>query len=118
MEGEGAVRVYAGVDLGEILGFEGEVVRNVVLAHDLTDPADDGASFLGDMPHRQEPRLTAIPGWSHMDLCAPRCERVTCQRHVVLPADQPAYTAEWQLIHSEIASVAATPHQALAPCRN
>jgi len=51
-------------------------------------------------------------------LFAPRGERVSSQRHVILPADQAAHAAERQAIHGQVASVAAPPNEAFPSRRN
>ena len=106
------------LDVRKVLRLEGQIVGDVVLAHGLAAADDDRASFLGDVTHRREPRLAPIPRRRHVDLRAPRGERVAGQRHVVLPADQPADAAERKRVDREVAAVSAPPDQPLAAGRN
>jgi hypothetical protein len=97
----------------QVLGLEGQIVGNILLTDGLAALDDDRASFLGDVTHRQQPGLASVPGGSHVDLGAPRSERVAGRRHGVLPADQPADTTERKRMHRQIAPVPAAPDEAL-----
>ena len=96
----------------------GEVAGNVGAADARVHADDVHATFLRDVSHRCDPHVGVVPRRREVDVDSLLVHRGACERHVVLPADEPAETAEVGVDHREGGPVTLAPHEPLAAGRH
>ena len=102
-------------DLGLLRQFlAGRAGRRVHgLGDELVAAQHEAAPFAGDVAQRGLPGVAGVGGGRQIDLHALAVQRHPRQRHVVLPADQPADLAELGVDDGQRAAVALAPDQPL-----
>src|SRR6056297_2028373 len=89
-------RVHPSVHATQVLGFELELVGDVVFVKGLAYADDKAPTFLCYVPHGGGPGLTPIPCRCNVNLLTPCGEGVASQGHVVLPTQEAADSGERQ----------------------
>ena len=79
---------------------------------------DERPRLARDMDERRLPGVAVVGGRGDVDLDAGLVEREARERHVVLPADQPADPAEWRRDRAQALAVALSPDEALVVRRH
>ncbi len=90
-----------------------EIFRDVLAPHRGPVAQHPAPPFGRNVPHCRDPRAALVPGRRDVDLAALREDRKPRQRHVVLPADQPADPSHRGVADAQAAGVAGSPHHAL-----
>src|ERR1700688_4315378 len=86
--------------------------------HDSSAADHPATSFACDVLQGADPAIAAVVGWRDIYFEALRVERVSRQRHEVLPADERADASAGRVDDLEARSVAEPPHHALRTCRH
>ena len=95
-----------------------EVRRDLVDAHARVHPDHVAASLPGDVPHRRDPAVTPRERRRHPHVDTLGVEEEASERHVVLPADQPADAPEGRLVGVERRPITLAPHRSLRSGRH